>query len=60
MKKILEDATKGKISMKGQALLQWDYNGEFYRHSVQMPEKVVDEILAGRDALKNNDTEPLF
>ena len=52
MKKILEDATKGKISMKGQALLRWDYNGELYRHSVQMPEKVVDEILAGRDALK--------
>lgn len=52
MKKLLADATKGKISMEGQALLRWDYNGQFYRHSVQMPEKVVDEILAGRDALK--------
>jgi hypothetical protein len=52
MKKLLADATKGKISMKGQALLQWDYDGQFYRHSVQMPEKVVDEILEGRDAFK--------
>jgi hypothetical protein len=52
MKTLLSDATKGKISMKGQALLQWGYDGQFYRHSVQMPEKVVDEILAGRDALR--------
>ncbi len=53
MTKLLADAIKGKISMKGQSLLQWGYDGQFYRHSVQMPEKVVDEILAGRDALKN-------
>jgi len=51
----LSDATKGRLSMKGQALLQWGWDGQFYDHSIQMPEKVVDEILAGRDALHNTE-----
>ena len=46
----LGDAVKGKISMSGQALLQWDFmsNG-FPAHSVKMPEDVVDQILIWRD-----------
>ena len=49
----LSDAKKGRLSMKGQALLQWGWDGQFYSHSIQMPENVVDEILAGRDLLHN-------
>jgi hypothetical protein len=46
----LDDATKGKISMRGQALLQWgSQSNGFAAHSVQMPENVVDQILIWRD-----------
>ena len=47
---VLADAIKARISMRGQALLQWGFEGPFCRHSLQMPEEVVDQILAWRDA----------
>lgn len=49
----LKDAKKGEISMKGYALLQWDFrdSGLPFR-SVQLPEKMVDEILMLRDGDK--------
>jgi hypothetical protein len=46
---VLADATKGRISMRGQALLQWGYVNGFARYSVEMPDAVVDQILAWRD-----------
>jgi hypothetical protein len=46
----LDDAVKGKISMSGQALLQWGFTSNgFASHSVQMPEVVVDQVLRWRD-----------
>jgi hypothetical protein len=50
---VLADATKGSISMRGQALLQWEFHRGFARHSIQMPEEVVDQILAWRDEAQN-------
>ena len=47
---VLADATKATISQRGQALLQWDYDSHgFSSYSVQLPEDVVDQILAWRD-----------
>jgi hypothetical protein len=50
---VLADATKGCTSMRGQALLQWGFDRGFARHSIQMPEAVVDQILAWRDEAQN-------
>lgn len=58
---VLGDATKSETSMKGQALLQWEFHGSFPRRSLQMPEEVVDQILAWRDQAQNNaNTNALF
>ena len=51
---VLADATKGRISMRGQALLQWGFHRGFSLHSIQMPEAVVDQILAWRDEAQNS------
>lgn len=51
---VLADAVKSDISMRGQALLQWGFGGGFPDHSVQMPEAVIDQILAWRDAAAQN------
>jgi hypothetical protein len=55
---VLADATKGRISMRGQALLQWGFNRGFAHHSIQMPEAVVDQILAWRDEAQNISGQP--
>ena len=55
---VLDDATKGRISMRGQALLQWGFDRGFARHSIQMPEAVVDQILAWRDEAQNARSQP--
>ena len=53
---VLADAVKRPISMRGQALLQWGFGRKvsFPEHSIQMPEAVVDQILAWRDAAQND------
>lgn len=50
--KLLADAKKCEISMKGYALFQWDFSSGFARNSVQMPEDVIDLILSWRDKEK--------
>ena len=50
---VLSDATKGRISIRGQALLQWGFDRGYAHHSIQMPEEVVDQILAWRDEAQN-------
>jgi hypothetical protein len=46
---VLADAKKVRTSMRGQALLQWGFDRGSANHSIQMPEAVVDQILAWRD-----------
>ena len=50
---VLDDAVKCAISMRGQALLQWGFRNGFADHSVQMPEAVIDQIIAWRDETQN-------
>jgi hypothetical protein len=50
---VLADATKCRTSIRGQAILQWGFDRGFARHSIQMPEAVVDQILAWRDEAQN-------
>lgn len=53
MVNILHDAKKVPISMTGYCLLQWDFNAKgFARHSAQLPESVVDQILEWRNIEK--------
>lgn len=51
---VLKDARKLEISMKGCALLQWDFHNETGPPgwSLQMPEDVIDQILTWRDEFK--------
>jgi len=51
---VLGDAVKMPMSMRGHALLQWGFGRKvkFPEYSLQMPEVVVDQILAWRDEAK--------
>jgi len=51
----LSDARRSEISIKGSAHLQWGfYEGIYPQWSLQMPEEVVDQILAWRDQAQSN------
>ena len=56
--RLLDDAEKCLTSTPGQALLQWDWEDrgdwKLARHSIQMPEDVVDLILYWRDQSKTS------
>lgn len=53
--KMLKDARKLDINIKGVALLQWGFNERGHAaHSVEMPEDVIDNILDVRDFLRQN------
>ena len=56
---VLADAIKSRISMRGQALLQWGFNRpvSFPEDSVQMPEDVIDQIIAWRDQADNSNSD---
>jgi len=49
-KQILHDARKRPVSRKDESLLQWGFYEGVPGRSVQMPTKVVDQILLWRDA----------
>ena len=57
----LSDAVKRPMSMRGYALMQWDFRPEvgFPLHSTLMPEAVIDQILKWRDDAMEKQAEML-